>query len=167
VNITAERIDEGKLRCTGATWSDAVVILQGEALALINIERQAHALRAPAPGTVVETPPCCGTRSGRGRFRGGKNEPPLSSASTAASCGATWDDAVRAPLLQGGGVGTHHFGEDDFDGPARRSGSAPPDLVEDDFEAPPGEAGSAPPDLGEDDFEAPPREAGVGTPRSP
>ena len=27
-------------RCTGATWSDAVVIYPGEALALVNIERQ-------------------------------------------------------------------------------------------------------------------------------
>jgi hypothetical protein len=43
--ITAERIDGGKLRCAGATWSDAVVIFPGEALALVNIERQAHALR--------------------------------------------------------------------------------------------------------------------------
>jgi hypothetical protein len=47
----------GKLRCTGATWSDAVVIYPGEALALVNIERQVHALRAKAPGAVVEGPP--------------------------------------------------------------------------------------------------------------
>jgi hypothetical protein len=33
-----------------------VVIMQGEALAFVNIERQAHALRAPAPGTVSNTP---------------------------------------------------------------------------------------------------------------
>jgi hypothetical protein len=38
----------GKLRCTGATWTDAVVIFPGEVLAFQNIERQAHALRAPA-----------------------------------------------------------------------------------------------------------------------
>jgi hypothetical protein len=44
-------------RCTGATWDDAVVIFPGEVLAFQNIERQAHALRAPAPGTVVETHP--------------------------------------------------------------------------------------------------------------
>ena len=31
----------GKLRCTGATWSDAVVIYPGEALAFVNIERDA------------------------------------------------------------------------------------------------------------------------------
>ena len=47
----------GKLRCTGATWSDAVVIFPGEVLAFQNIERQAHALRAPAPGGVVKDPP--------------------------------------------------------------------------------------------------------------
>ena len=40
LTITAERIDGGKLRCTGATWSDPVVILEGEALALENIKRQ-------------------------------------------------------------------------------------------------------------------------------
>jgi hypothetical protein len=38
--VTVERIDGGKLRCTAATWDDAVVILPGEALALVNIERQ-------------------------------------------------------------------------------------------------------------------------------
>jgi hypothetical protein len=57
LTLTVERIDGGKLRCTGATWSDTVVIFPGEVLAFQNIERQAHALRAPAPGTVVETPP--------------------------------------------------------------------------------------------------------------
>jgi hypothetical protein len=30
--VTVERIDGGKLRCTGATWSDAVVIYRGEIL---------------------------------------------------------------------------------------------------------------------------------------
>ena len=50
VTVTVERIDGGKLRCTGATSSDAVVIYPGEILAFQNIERQAHALRAPAPG---------------------------------------------------------------------------------------------------------------------
>jgi hypothetical protein len=38
--VTVERIDGGKFRCTGATWSDAVVIYPGEALALVDIERQ-------------------------------------------------------------------------------------------------------------------------------
>jgi hypothetical protein len=52
LTVTVERIDGGKLRCTGATWTDAVVIL-----AFRNIERQAHALRAPAPGGVVKDPP--------------------------------------------------------------------------------------------------------------
>jgi hypothetical protein len=52
-----EGIDGGKLRCTGATWSDAVVIYPGEVLAFQNIERQAHALRAPAPSSVVKAPP--------------------------------------------------------------------------------------------------------------
>jgi hypothetical protein len=54
-SVAAERIDGGKLRCTGATWS--VVIFPGEVLAFQNIERQAHALRAPAPGGVVKDPP--------------------------------------------------------------------------------------------------------------
>ena len=55
LTVTVERIDGGKLRCTGATWTDAVVIFPGEVLAFQNIERQAHALRAKAPGSV--TPP--------------------------------------------------------------------------------------------------------------
>ena len=46
----------GKLRCTGATWTDAVIIFPDEVLAFQNIERQARALRAPAPGGVVQTP---------------------------------------------------------------------------------------------------------------
>jgi hypothetical protein len=33
------------------------VIFPGEVLAFQNIERQAHALRAPAPGGVVKDPP--------------------------------------------------------------------------------------------------------------
>jgi hypothetical protein len=41
LTVTVERIDGGKLRCTGATWSDAVVIYPGEALAFVNIERDA------------------------------------------------------------------------------------------------------------------------------
>jgi hypothetical protein len=57
LTVTVERIDGGKLRCTGATWTDAVVIFPGEVLAFQNIERQAHALRAPAPGSVVKDPP--------------------------------------------------------------------------------------------------------------
>ena len=47
----------GKLRCTCATWSDPVIILPGEALTLVNIERQAHVLRTTAPGVVVKGPP--------------------------------------------------------------------------------------------------------------
>ena len=43
LTVTVERIDEGKLRCTGATWTDAVVIFPGEVLAFQNSERQAHA----------------------------------------------------------------------------------------------------------------------------
>jgi hypothetical protein len=49
LTITAERIDGGKLRCTGATWSDAVVIYPGEALALANIERQVRLISRPLP----------------------------------------------------------------------------------------------------------------------
>jgi hypothetical protein len=68
MNLAWDRaIDEartfgGKLRCTGATWSDAVVILQP----------QAHALRAPAPGTVVETPPAAAPDPGEDDFEGGR-----------------------------------------------------------------------------------------------
>ena len=54
--ITAELADEGKLRCTCATWDDAVVVPKGEALTLVNIERQVHALRTKAP-PVVKGPP--------------------------------------------------------------------------------------------------------------
>jgi hypothetical protein len=52
-----------KYRAPGAcspgppTWTDAVVIFPGEVLAFQNIERQAHALGAPAPGGVVKDPP--------------------------------------------------------------------------------------------------------------
>ena len=48
-NVTAERAGDGKLRCTCTTWDDAVVVLKGEALTLVNIERQVHVLRANAP----------------------------------------------------------------------------------------------------------------------
>jgi hypothetical protein len=44
--VTVERVDGGKLRCTGATWTDAVVIFPGEVLAFQNIER---ARRGPTP----------------------------------------------------------------------------------------------------------------------
>jgi hypothetical protein len=54
---SVERIGGVKLRCTGATWSDAVVIFPGEVLTFQNIERQAHALRAPAPGGCGTDPP--------------------------------------------------------------------------------------------------------------
>jgi hypothetical protein len=54
--ITAERAEDGKLRCTCATWDDAVVVLKGEALSLVNIERQVHALRTKAP-PVQKGPP--------------------------------------------------------------------------------------------------------------
>jgi hypothetical protein len=56
LTVTVEGIDGGKLRCTGATWTDAVIIFPDEVLAFQNIERQARALRAPAPGGVVQTP---------------------------------------------------------------------------------------------------------------
>jgi hypothetical protein len=54
---SVERIDGGKLRCTGATWSDAVVMFPVEVLAFQNIERQAHALRANASARVWYSPP--------------------------------------------------------------------------------------------------------------
>jgi hypothetical protein len=80
--VAVERVDGGKLRCTGATWSDAVVIFPGEVLAFQNIERQTHVLRAPALGTVVES-------SSRAHRRGKPR--------------ARWarDDAVRAPPDEG------------------------------------------------------------------
>jgi hypothetical protein len=126
LTVTVERIDGGKLRCTGATWTDAVVIFPGEVLAFQNIERQAHVLRAPAPGAVVKDQPA---------------EPDLG------------EDDFEAPP---DGVGTPRSREDDFEAapdegaiplsfycpaerdavvllpaspdlrPSRRSGSAPP-----------------------------------------
>jgi hypothetical protein len=61
--------DGGKLRCTGATWSDAVVIFPGEVLAFQNTERQAHALRAPAPGKAAD-PPAAAPDFGEDDFEG-------------------------------------------------------------------------------------------------
>ena len=75
--LTVERIDGGKLRCTGATWSDAVVIFPGEVLAFQNIERQAQALRAPAlgrancpslPSASTEASSAAPARRGRSRW---------------------------------------------------------------------------------------------------
>jgi hypothetical protein len=40
---SVERIGGGKLRCTGATWSDAVVIFPGEVLALSLSGSNGHA----------------------------------------------------------------------------------------------------------------------------
>ena len=59
----------GKLRCTGATWSDAVVIFPGEVLAFQNTERQAQALRAPAPGRAAD-PPAAAPDLGEDDFEG-------------------------------------------------------------------------------------------------
>ena len=66
---SVERIDGGKLRCTGATWSDAVVIFPGEVLAFQITERQAHALRAPAPGKAAD-PPAAAPDFGEDDFEG-------------------------------------------------------------------------------------------------
>jgi hypothetical protein len=41
-NVTVERADDGKLRCTCATWDDAVVMLKGEALRGEALSRQAR-----------------------------------------------------------------------------------------------------------------------------
>jgi hypothetical protein len=41
-------------------------------LAFQNIERQTHALRAPALGTVVETPPAAAPDPGEDDFEGGR-----------------------------------------------------------------------------------------------
>ena len=51
--LVAERIDGGKLRVTRPAWDDAVVIHPAESLCIVNIERQAHVLRASAPGAVL------------------------------------------------------------------------------------------------------------------
>ena len=47
--LVVERADEGKLRATCSAWSDPVVALAGECLALPIIERQAHAVRIKLP----------------------------------------------------------------------------------------------------------------------
>jgi hypothetical protein len=75
--IVAERAEDGKLRCTCATWDDAVVVLKNEALTLVNIERQVHALRTKAP-PVVKGPPAA---------------PDLGDGKLRCTC-TTWDDAV-------------------------------------------------------------------------
>jgi hypothetical protein len=79
--VTVERVDGGKLRCTGATWTDAVVIFPGEVLAFQNIERQAHVLRAPAPGAVVKDQPAepdLGEDDFEAPSRRGGRHPPIS-----------------------------------------------------------------------------------------
>jgi hypothetical protein len=80
LTVAVERVDGGKLRCTGATWSDAVVIFPGEVLAFQNIS---HALRAPALGTVVETPPAAAPDPGEDDFEGGR----MSGHFTCGACG--------------------------------------------------------------------------------
>jgi hypothetical protein len=57
LTVTVERIDGGKLRCTGATWSDAVVIYPGEALAFVNIEERQVLPSAPRLPRVRYRPP--------------------------------------------------------------------------------------------------------------
>jgi hypothetical protein len=52
-----ERIDGGKLRCTGATWSDAVVVLPDQVLTLSNHERQVHIGRGHRAAERPSTPP--------------------------------------------------------------------------------------------------------------
>jgi hypothetical protein len=48
LTVAAERSEGSKLRVTCPTWDDAVAIHPGECLALVNIERQVHVLRAKA-----------------------------------------------------------------------------------------------------------------------
>jgi hypothetical protein len=69
-------------RCTGATWSDAVVIFWANFWPS-KIERQAHALRARAPGTVVEHPPAAAPDPGEDDFEGGR----MSGHFTCGACG--------------------------------------------------------------------------------
>jgi hypothetical protein len=76
--VTAERADDGKLRCTCTTWDDAVVILKGEALTLVNIERQVLPC-AKAPAGVWYIPPPASpisVRLFRGPSRRGGSAPP-------------------------------------------------------------------------------------------
>jgi hypothetical protein len=87
----------GKLRCT--TWSDAVVIFPVEVLALVNIERQAHAIRAKAPASMV------------------KKEPPAPP--------DLREDNFEAPCRRGGRH-LRDLREDDFEAPCRRGGRHPP-----------------------------------------
>ena len=61
LTVTVERVDGGKLRCTGATWTDAVVIFPGEVLAFQNIERRLPVNElAPDGRTVLLTHLCEG-----------------------------------------------------------------------------------------------------------
>jgi hypothetical protein len=70
LTVTVERIDGGKLRCTGPTWSDAVVIYPGEALAFVKIERQgAYPPRQGSRG--CDRPPPADTPRSRWMILGG------------------------------------------------------------------------------------------------
>jgi hypothetical protein len=91
LTVTVERIDGGKLRCTGATWSDAVVIYPGVALALVNIERQALP-SAPRLPRVWYSPPADTPRSREDDFRAPDD-------GVLVTCPA-WDDAVVVLLDQ-------------------------------------------------------------------
>jgi hypothetical protein len=111
--VTVERIDGGKLRCTGATCLDAVVIYPREILAFQNIERQAHALlRAKGPG-----PPDLGPLPTRAPDLVRMISRPLPAA------------PPRSRALPTGGSAPPDLREV-ISGPSRRSGSAPPDLGE-------------------------------------
>jgi hypothetical protein len=57
LTVVAERIEGGKLRVTCPSWDDVVVIHPAECLALVNIERQVHVLRAKAPLPAQAGPP--------------------------------------------------------------------------------------------------------------
>jgi hypothetical protein len=57
VTVVAERADGGKLRVTCPSWDDAIAVLPGECLALVNIERHVHVLRAKAPLPPQHAPP--------------------------------------------------------------------------------------------------------------
>jgi hypothetical protein len=77
-----------KLRVTCPSWDDAIVILPGECLALVNIERQVHVLRAKAPcrrstpsaGTPRFWVRCRSLGAGQGEPRKAKTPPPQRSA---------------------------------------------------------------------------------------
>jgi hypothetical protein len=156
LTVTVERIDGGKLRCTGATWTDAVVIFPGEVLGFQNIERQAHALRAPAPGGVVKDPPAGGKafyapsyHPGRGweRDLGPMTREQAIAKAQEVRVGTTTSAAAFVKMLEVLGVTVEGIDGGKLRRDLGRCRSGPPPT-----------RGSVTPRSGEDDFEAAPDE---------